>query len=68
MRDVPHGSEAKVTPIQVAWIHAGIRSAQFCAFLALVLFAHDYGWWVVPVIPVIALMVWAWQVLYENIP
>jgi hypothetical protein len=57
-----------VSDLQVGLIHAAIRAAQVCACLVIVLAVQSYGWWGLLYVPFVALIVWAWQVLYENIP
>jgi fatty acid desaturase len=57
-----------VSPVEAGLIHAGIRASQFCAMFAVVLAFFDHWWLGLVLVPVAALLVWSWQVLYENVP
>lgn len=56
-----------MTPLQVGLIHAGIRSAQICAVIGFAVGVSESLWGLL-LAPVIGVMLWAWQVLYENVP
>lgn len=57
-----------MTRLQVDVIHAMVRASQICAAIALVVALAMYGWWGLLVAPASLLLIWAWQVFYENIP
>lgn len=56
-----------MTDTQAAVIRAGVRASQVCAVAGVVLLIAGSWWWLLAV-PVIVTMLWAWQVLYENVP
>lgn len=58
-----------MTEREAVLTRAAIRAAQICAVLAVLVVAVTSPWWMLIVyLLVVPVLVWAWQVLYENVP